>query len=433
MPDNKELILIIDDQPANLKVISSVLGKRYSLSVADSGNKALEILNMVQPDLILLDIMMPEMDGYEVCSIIKNDSRLKDIPIIFLTAKNEIDDIVRGFELGAVDYITKPFNIAEVKVRVENHLNLAYARNKIIGQKKEIEDNNLQLIETQDELEKRNEDLMVAQEAIEKHAHEINVINQKLMESEYRLKQSNAELIKTNLEKDKFFSIIAHDLKSPFSGLLGLLKMLNDEGDSLDKETRQEMISSLFESSKRVYSLLENLLEWSRLERKSFQFKPSRIRANDLIKSIMVMIKTQADSKNISLINDVPDNAYFFGDDRMVSTIIRNLLSNAIKFTYDGGKVMIYLPEETDEYITIAVEDNGMGMSSRIREGLFNIGSKISQQGTHNEAGTGLGLVLSKEFAEINNGEISVESEENEGSTFYLTLPKNSSMLASDE
>src|SRR6056297_2739106 len=133
---SKDLILIVDDQPNNLKVISSVLGDKYSISVANSGENALKILNKVTPQLILLDIMMPGMNGFEVCEKLKANEGTKEIPVIFLTAKTEISDLVKGFNYGAVDYITKPFNATEVKVRINNHLSLAHAKNQIKAQKK---------------------------------------------------------------------------------------------------------------------------------------------------------------------------------------------------------------------------------------------------------------------------------------------------------
>jgi two-component system sensor histidine kinase/response regulator len=420
----KDVILIVDDQPNNLKVISSVLGKEYSLSVANSGKNALQILERIKPNLILLDIMMPEMNGYEVCSIIKANSDLQDIPVIFLTAKSDIEDIVKGFDYGAVDYITKPFNIKEVRVRINNHLKLSHAREQILEQKRKIEDFNYQLLETQQELERRNEDLMIAQESVERHAHEVNIINQKLLESEYKLKESNEELTKTNLEKDKFFSIIAHDLRSPFSGLIGLLELMTEEMENLNSETRQEMIQSLLDSSKQVYTLLENLLEWSRLQRKKIVVVPQNLEIRQLISGIFSILSAQASAKSIALYNDVPELTIVYGDERMISTVIRNLLTNAIKFTYEEGRIDILLHDSSEKEITIAVKDNGIGMSEEIRSNLFKIGAKVSQHGTNKERGTGLGLVLCQEFADLNHGKLSVESEEGKGSTFYLTLPK---------
>jgi two-component system, sensor histidine kinase and response regulator len=373
--------------------------------------------------------MMPEMNGYEVCEIVKQDEKTKDIPVIFLTAKSDIEDIVKGFDYGAVDYITKPFNIKEVKVRINNHLRLSHARELIIEQKREIEEANYQLLETQQELERRNEDLVLAQDAVETHAHEVNKVNQRLLESEYKLKQSNEELTKLNIEKDKFFSIIAHDLRSPFSGLIGLLEILTEEIDNLDEESRNEIIKSLFNSSKQVYTLLENLLEWSRLQRKKIMLNPQNHDIRRLISVILGILNAQAASKNLALHNHIPEDSIAYGDERMISTIFRNLLTNAIKFSYENSKIDVSLSEATEDELIFSVRDYGIGMSDEIRENLFKIGTKVSQHGTLNESGTGLGLVLCKEFADLNHGKVWVESEEGSGSTFFISLPTKISTM----
>jgi len=417
------IILVVDDQPNNLKVISSVIGNEYALSVANSGSKALQILEKSIPDLILLDIMMPEMNGYEVITAIKKDQRLKDIPVIFLTAKTDINDIIQGFDLGAVDYITKPFNIREIKVRIKNHINLAYSRKTILDQKKEIENYNNELLVAQRELEKRNEELVIAHDAIQKHAHEVNKSNQLLLESEYKLRKANKELNKANSEKDKFFSIISHDLRSPFSGLISLLELLKNEMDNLEPEERHDIITSLYQSAKQVYSLLENLLEWSRIQRKAVSYYPEKINVSLLVRNIFSILSAQATAKKIALNQSIPEDITVNADERMISTVFRNLMTNAIKFTYEDGEINFEFLENRDGYLTFSVKDNGKGMSEKIKAGIFQIGSKVQCQGTNQEPGSGLGLVLCKEFIDIHNGKIWVESIEGEGSTFFVSLP----------
>lgn len=386
---DKDLILVVDDQPNNLKVIASVLSEEYRLSLAKTGMAALKILERYKPELILLDIMMPEMDGYEVIKKIKADDRLKEIPVIFLTAKTDIDDIVKGFDLGAVDYITKPFNAKEVKIRIKNHLNLAHAKREIQKQKAEIEE-----------------------------------YNEKLIESEYRLKKTNRDLATSNKEKDKFFSIIAHDLKSPFGGLLGLLDLLNDDAQEFDESQKKEMIKALFDSARNVYRLLENLLEWSRVQLESTKFKPDIIYPGQITDGIFGALGAQASNKKITLSNNITRDLSLYADSMMIGTIIRNLLSNAIKFTNAGGKIEISAKSDDNE-VEFCVEDNGIGMDETVKSKLFRINEHVTNPGTADELGTGLGLILCKEFAEIHGGKIWAESEIGGGSRFYFSIPVN--------
>jgi two-component system, sensor histidine kinase and response regulator len=336
----KDLILIVDDQPNNLKVISSVLADKYSISVANSGENALKILTKVIPQLILLDIMMPGMNGFEVCEKLKANDSTKEIPVVFLTAKTEISDLVTGFNHGAVDYITKPFNATEVLVRINNHLSLANAKRKIKAQKKDLEEKNQAL--------------------------------KKLMS-----------------EKDKFFSIIAHDLKSPFSGLLGMLEIINDEGNSLTEEETKELLPILLKSAENVYALVENLLEWSRLQRNELKVNSEKINPREVFLEVIGSLEAIANQKQITLINKINENHAVFADRMMFSTIIRNLISNALKFTRVGGKVTLASEQETNGKVTFSVTDTGIGMNSKTIDEVFNITKNISRPGTNNENGTG--------------------------------------------
>ncbi len=415
----KPTLLIVDDQANNLKVISSVLDQHYDLYVANSGERALKILEKVTPDLILLDVMMPEMDGFEVCQILKNDVNLKNIPIIFLTAKIDVEDIVKGFEYGAVDYISKPFNIKEVLVRINTHISLANAMKTISFQ-------NQQLLDYQDTLLQRNEELIESRDAIEKAAYEMNVINEKLMQSENELKKSNEKLKQSILEKDKFFSIIAHDLKSPFSGLIGLLGMMLDDRDNISEEEQVDIIQSLHESTKGLYSLLENLLEWSRIQRDMVKANFDMIDLFMIANDTVTHLDSRAKDKKIELINNIPNDTYAFADYMMTSTVIRNLISNSIKFTNSGGKIEIGISENKNGRIKLFVSDDGVGMDQKTLDKLFKLSESNSGVGTAGERGTGLGLLLCKEFIELNQGEIWVESEVGKGSTFFFTLMTSS-------
>jgi signal transduction histidine kinase len=377
---NKDLILVVDDQINNLKVISSVLGDTYSLSLAQSGTKALEILKKVKPALILLDIMMPGMNGFEVCEKIKADENTKDIPVIFLTAKTDIEDIVAGFDYGAVDYITKPFNMKELIVRIQNHLNLANAKAEIIRQKNEIAEYNDQLIEAEKELTKENK------------------------------------------EKDKFFSIIAHDLNSPLMGLVGYIKLINQKYDDINDTKKRAMLGRLLESAESLQALIANLLEWSRSKRGKIQLKPEMLNLADIANDVVMLLSNQSKEKNIEIINSIDNEFLIFADKNMLYTILRNLVSNAVKFSYEGGEILLEAGIRDNDTV-FSVADKGMGIDDDGIKKLFRIDSDYSTLGTNNEQGTGLGLILCKEFVDNHNGSIWVESEKGKGSTFYCAFP----------
>jgi CheY-like chemotaxis protein len=377
----KELILVVDDQPANLKVISGVLNNQYALSVANCGERALKILETLQPGLILLDIMMPGMDGFQVCRILKQNEKTRDIPVIFLSAKTETDDIIKGFEIGAVDYIFKPFNPREIKVRIQNHLNLSNAKRKIAEQNAE--------------LEKFKSDL----------------------------EKTNGELQKSVAEKDKFFSIIAHDLKTPFNGLLGLLQILTEENHKISEISKNEMIETLYQSTKNVYSLIENLLEWSQTQRKIVSFNPKPIHVHEIVTLVKNLLNAKLNLKNIILENNINTSLVIDADEMMLSTIFRNLISNALKYTRRNGIIKVYAQKTDNGYFTFYVQDNGVGMTEETKNKLFRLENHISVPGTENEKGTGLGLLLCKEFVEMHKGKIEVSSEKEIGSTFSFSLP----------
>jgi len=362
----KDIILVVDDQPNNLKVISSVLGESYSLSFANNGVNALKILDGLTPDLVLLDVMMPEMDGYEVCQHIKSNEKTKDIPVIFLTAKTDIEDIIKAFNAGAVDYITKPFNIMELKVRVSNHINL-------------------------------------------KHAHS-------------ELEEANKKLIKLNHEKDKFFTIIAHDLRNPFIGITSLSKIMLDQLKSNDFENMEEYVQEINNASKNAYNLLKNLLNWARSQTGRMEFTPTLLSVFSLLDETVNLLKESASLKGINLINTLPDDIEIVGDKEMLSVVFRNIISNAIKFTKTGGTIRIEAVQNESE-LTIQVIDSGIGMTPKMIEDIFKIDKSSGRKGTNGEPSTGLGLLLCKEFIEKHDGSIAVTSEVNIGSVFTISLP----------
>ncbi len=360
MTNDKYKILIVDDISRNIQIVANVLyPEKYQMTFARNGKTALKHVENENFDLILLDIMMPEMDGFEVCRILKADSRTENIPVIFLTAKTDSESIVLGFELGAVDFVTKPFNNAELLARVKTHI---------------------------------------------------------------KLRKTERELREANLTKDKFFSILAHDLRNPFQGLIGFAGLLYNNIEELEFEKIKEFSQVIYEASEHAYSLLENLLQWARSQMGRIEWQPTEIDINKNVTEILDLLSTTAKKKQISLINETARGNTAYADENMFKTILRNLVFNALKFTPQNGKVTVSLGIK-DDMLVVRVSDTGCGIREEDMDKLFRIDVHHSTQGTGEEKGTALGLILCKEFVERCGGTIWAESKVGEGSEFNFTLP----------
>ncbi|SFL71047.1 hypothetical protein SAMN05421830_10595 [Desulfomicrobium norvegicum] len=240
--------------------------------------------------------------------------------------------------------------------------------------------------------------------------------------SEEEIARVNAELRNALAEKDRFFSIIAHDLKSPISGFLSLTKILVEDFEGLTMKEVNISLNALYKSSVRVFALLENLLEWAKLQQGMLTCSRSPFLLQELIKSSIDFKHSIAEQKEITLLYDVPDGLIADIDPPMIGTVLRNLLSNALKFSNRGGQVLITATQSADT-ITVAVRDDGVGMDQATLSKLFSLDNKITRLGTEDEASTGLGLILCKEFVEKHGGRIWAESSPGQGATFYFTLP----------
>lgn len=241
--------------------------------------------------------------------------------------------------------------------------------------------------------------------------------------AEKEIIKTNKQLIKLNAEKDKFFSIIAHDLKSPFTGLLNLTELMADSTAEFSQAEFIEISKSLNETAHHLYKLLGNLLEWALMQKGSISFNPKEFNFYNCISQNIGIISQIALQKGITIINEIPKTEIIYADEKMVDTILRNLLSNAVKFTKHDGKIIIASKMTEGKMLEISVKDTGVGISAIDINRLFKIEEKVSSKGTEDELSTGLGLLLCKEFVEKNGGKIRVESEENKGSVFYFTVP----------
>ncbi|RKZ41456.1 MAG: hybrid sensor histidine kinase/response regulator [Gammaproteobacteria bacterium] len=364
----KQTVLIVDDNPKNLSFLGSFVAENGYLSgFAVNGTEALDYTKEKCPDLILLDIMMPDIDGFEVCRRLKQDAKLADVPIIFLTAKTEKEDVIAGLELGAVDYVTKPFNKKELITRVNTHLELQAAKDDL------------------------REALAAKDEAL--------------------------------ATRNKLFSVIGHDLSSIFSGLLGIAELLTEEERQADDVgTKKNWLQMLMQTANNGYDLLMNLLNWSKSQTGRLQVNPTKV----ILQYLMIRnVKSQYDKANckkIGIVADVDENLSAFVDVNLLDIVLRNLISNAIKFTKASGTIQVTAKQIEGNLVEISVSDTGIGIKPENIDRLFQV-NIASTYGTDNEKGNGLGLVLCKEFIEKCGGTIGVESEVGVGSRFYVRLP----------
>ncbi len=248
-----------------------------------------------------------------------------------------------------------------------------------------------------------------------------DITEHKKAEEEIRLK--NEELLKINAEKDRFFSIIAHDLRSPFNGFLGLTQILAEDLSSLTMEEIRRFATDLSKSATNLFRLLNNLLEWSQIQKGMVPFVPATTGLRFLVDESLTMLLESAKSKDIEIVIDIPEGLEIFVDSNMLQTVFRNLISNAIKFTPKGGKITLAAKTIPDGAIEISFCDTGIGMSQQIVDHIFRLDGQTNRCGTEGEASTGLGLILCKDFIRKHNGQIRVESKLGIGSTFYCTLP----------
>ena len=239
---------------------------------------------------------------------------------------------------------------------------------------------------------------------------------------ENKLELQNQKLIENNKTKDKFISVLAHDLKSPFTGITGIFSILTRKYDSYDDAKKKKLIYSLNDSIQGINALLINLLEWSKIQGGHVVPSPIKVKINDLTASAYRVLKLNLESKNIKFINNISDKQFIWADKNMIDAVFRNIISNAIKFTPNSGKIELY-SERRDEFVYIFIKDNGVGMNLEIQSKLFKLDQHLTTLGTQNEKGTGLGLIITKEFIHLNRGSLGVDSIKDQGTTFIIKLP----------
>jgi two-component system sensor histidine kinase/response regulator len=364
-------ILAVDDIPTNTMLLQMMLEQPgYRVLTSLSAEDAVKQVEKEKPDLLLLDVLMPGTDGFTLAKQLKQNPEYSSIPIIFLTALNSADDIVKGFQLGADDYITKPFKKEELLIRVRHQLSLLQAKRTIEQQKVELE--------------------------------------------------------KTIAGRDALYSVIAHDLRMPMSTIKMILNVLAIQM-SEEENVRKEIVESIQnanEISEQLFRLLDNLLTWTKAQLGKLKAIRQPFDLTDLTEAEVETATVLAANKNIT----IRFNSTATGptdvevDIDMIKTAMRNLMSNAIKYSFRNGTIDVVLETENEEVI-YKVIDHGCGISEENQQKLLDLGTQFSTFGTEQESGSGLGLKLVDNFLKLNNGRFFFHSKENEGSTLGFALP----------
>jgi signal transduction histidine kinase len=366
--EKKNSVLIVDDVVSNIKTLSHILNTEYAVHAANSGEKAIKAAEYYLPDVILLDILMPEMDGYEVIRILKSSEKTQNIPVIFITGLNDSENEEAGLTLGAADYISKPFSPAIVRLRVRNQI-------KIINQTR----------------------LIIAKELAEKSSR----------------------------AKGEFLSRMSHEMRTPMNAIMGMTRLAMNAADS---EQRRDMLKKVELSSSRLIKLIDDVLDISSMEDNKLSLVRSEVKFAGMIQEILDTAKQRAAEKRQLLTTEIdpaiPD--ILICDGKRLSQVILNLLSNAIKFTPEQGSIQVnaFVREKENETLIMQVEviDSGIGISREQQEIIFTPFEQADGGIDRKFGGAGLGLAIAKHIVGLMGGEIWVESEPGRGSKFAFTI-----------
>lgn len=362
-PSAKADILLVDDTPDNLRVLSAMLTNRgYEVRKALTGQRAIASVESEAPDLILLDIKMPEMDGYEVCKQLKATARGREVPIIFVSALDDALDKVRAFAAGGVDYVTKPFQEAEVLSRIEHQLRIQRLQQQLVIQ--------------------------------------------------------NEELSRSNRELEQFAYVVSHDLQQPLQSVTGFVKLLQLKyGDTLD-ETAQDYLNRIHETGSRMQRLVQDLLAYAQVGKQSQDL--TLVDCNQILHQVRENLQEAIANRGTVLTQDLLPPVQ--GSESQLIQLFQNLISNAIKFVPEQVVPTIHIsavPQK--EYWQIGVSDNGIGIKPENHQQIFEIFQRVQSSAKY--PGTGIGLATCKKIVDQHGGQIWVESQWGQGTTFYFTLP----------